>query len=147
MKNMQKGFTLIELMIVVAIIGILAAVAIPSYQGYVAKAYTSAALAEVSTLKTLFDDKMNDGIAPLVQDAADLTNAKIANATTANCTNSLEAADAGITCTFPATAPKVVSGKKLMLVRASDGFWSCKTGVAWTGEALKALPKGCKNAA
>jgi len=48
---MQKGFTLIELMIVVAIIGILAAIAIPAYQNYTTRAQVSEALGMVSIYK------------------------------------------------------------------------------------------------
>ena len=59
--NIQKGFTLIELMIVVAIIGILAAIAIPQYQNYIAKSQVSRVVAETGSLKTAYETCLNDG--------------------------------------------------------------------------------------
>ena len=56
MKNLQKGFTLIELMIVVAIIGILAAVALPAYQDYTVRAKVSEAIIAGSSVKILMSE-------------------------------------------------------------------------------------------
>ena len=59
MKRIQKGFTLIELMIVVAIIGILAAVALPAYQDYTVKAKVSELLLAASSAKTSIAEFVN----------------------------------------------------------------------------------------
>ena len=74
MKSMQKGFTLIELMIVVAIIGILAAIAIPAYQDYTIRAQVTEGLNLAGAAKAaIADDFANTGGAPATRTDAGLS--------------------------------------------------------------------------
>ena len=76
MTKMQKGFTLIELMIVVAIIGILAAIAIPAYQDYTIRAQVSEGLSLADAAKTAVSETwMSTGAAPDSRAAAGMTPA------------------------------------------------------------------------
>jgi type IV pilus assembly protein PilA len=74
MKQLQKGFTLIELMIVVAIIGILAAIAIPAYQDYTIRAQVSEGMTLAAAAKAAISETYgNTGDAPVNREDAGLT--------------------------------------------------------------------------
>ena len=75
MKKTQQGFTLIELMIVVAIIGILASIAIPAYQDYMTRAKWGKAISGVAALKLSISECLNDksGVATNCDAISDLT--------------------------------------------------------------------------
>jgi type IV pilus assembly protein PilA len=71
-RRLQKGFTLIELMIVVAILGILSAVGLPVYQDYIAKTQVSRAVNEMVPLKAKIDSCYGEGRTALVTAAGTL---------------------------------------------------------------------------
>jgi type IV pilus assembly protein PilA len=140
MKSLQKGFTLIELMIVVAIIGILAAIAIPAYSSYQAKAKLSAGLAEISAAKTIVETKINDGVA-----VSTLALGGITATSTSNCTIGMTDLSTGggtLTCTI-LNAPPQAKGAVITWTRTTAGAWTCAT----SGAADKEItPKSCPQA-
>ncbi|MGF6527355.1 pilin [Variovorax sp. PvP013] len=104
-RNVQKGFTLIELMIVVAIIGILAAVALPAYQDYTVRARVTEGLVQASAVKaTVSENIANSGGVIDADSCKGFTNVS----TAVNHVASLTCASGVITATMDATAKSAV---------------------------------------
>jgi type IV pilus assembly protein PilA len=132
MKN-NKGFTLIELMIVVAIIAILAAIALPAYQNYIARSQTTAGLADIRGGVTAFEELVQRG------SAAAITRARLGlQDSTPRCAiTAAPNADGNIQCTLVGN-PRV-SGKVVTLTRDSaTGAFNCTSNVD-----TEFLPTGC----
>lgn len=124
MKRAQQGFTLIELMIVIAIIGILAAIAIPSYQDYTAKSKFTAAQAELAGAKTAVDAFLNENGASVPT----LTDAGLRQPTS-NCSAVTVSAGADpftMNCVILG-GPGTVANRNITLTRTSVGAWSCNS--------------------
>ncbi|WP_318463755.1 pilin [Photobacterium leiognathi] len=117
----QNGFTLIELMIVVAVIGVLSAIAIPQYQEYVKKSAVGTALASVSAYKTnIEDDIATTGYFPAVSAAFGIGTIKTAN-TASEAVSTTAGSPNKITAEILEGSGK---GVKVQLQRANDE-WVC----------------------
>ena len=139
----QQGFTLIELMIVVAIIGILAAIAIPAYQDYTIRAQVSEGINLASGAKAAIAEYfMDSGVLPITNAEAGLEAA--ANIT-GNYASSVTVGAAGMV-TVQYSGPEVnqqINGQELTLTpttNAGSVQWTCLN----TSLAAKHVPSACR---
>lgn len=153
--NAQKGFTLIELMIVVAIIGILAAIAIPQYQNYIAKSQVSRVMSETGSLKTVLETCILDGKAAADCQIGWTPSNLLAAASTSNESTAAATGQKGLAITYPADGAsntlivatfgsnaaktlQTANKNTLTWTRSPAGAWSCDTTVE-----DKFKPAGC----
>lgn len=158
----QQGFTLIELMIVVAIIGILAAIAIPQYQNYIARSQMNRAVGEVAALKTAVEENLMRGVvnftvADLGYVQSSLTGAMIISDTSGApgampAAANFEADGSGtlnveLGTAAGGNASTAINGTIIIFSRTNQGAWTCGidntdpvTATTWDGTFL---PVGC----
>ncbi len=122
MKNMQKGFTLIELMIVVAIIGILAAVALPAYQDYTARAKVSEVVLAGSTCRTAISEASQTGFAsaPAAADSFGCGEGGDSTSPVSQYVESVSTSTAGVITITARNISQLGSNKVLTLTPYSD---------------------------
>ena len=142
MKSVQQGFTLIELMIVIAIIGILAAIAIPAYQNYTIRAQVSEGLSLAGGIETAFDEcYANKGTAG--GSCANLTDLGINSSIDGTYVSSMTYSDGTIKAHYGTNANTNINGTYITLNAYSspngDISWICSGGTAITTTTLTAV--------
>lgn len=132
---MQRGFTLIELMIVVAIIAILAAIAIPAYQDYVVRTQVTECSSLIAASRAAVADVWSStGVFPVDNDDAGMTAAA---SISGNYVSQVEITNGVITCTFSSAAPfranLAINGATVSwtpLENAGSLTWACSSTAA-----------------
>jgi type IV pilus assembly protein PilA len=163
-RRVQKGFTLIEMMVVVAIVGVLASLALPAYQDYIVKSQVTRVMNEVAALRIKVDNCLTEGRTTFANPASATTNCSLIDirpssllggTTVQGDAPALNGGLAGqaypvmsspltqtttITGTFggAAAAALTSSAQTVVWTRTAEGAWTCTTNVL-----AKYRPRGC----
>lgn len=140
------GFTLIEVMVVVAIVALLAAIAIPAYQGYVARTEVARVFGETASLRTVVEDCVDRNLAaPACEAFPTAGNGQPPSDLLAGGYPTLTSwgATASYTARLGATAVPAVAGATLTWSRAAQGGWTCAIGTTPTGWSPSMAPAAC----
>ncbi|MFD2178778.1 pilin [Veronia pacifica] len=138
----QQGFSLVELMIVVAVIGVLSAIAIPQYQNYVAKSQAAAALSTMSGLKTNIENSIaENSVFPTLPATAagDTTNGVPVLTTGTLALAPTAEGSVGGTMVYAFNNTTQLNTFTLTLTRGVNGAWACSSSAA---NAL--VPRECR---
>jgi type IV pilus assembly protein PilA len=129
MRKIQQGFTLIELMIVVAIIGILAAIAIPAYSDYTARAQSSEAFTLLDGFKTPISEAISDkgGTGGCLKPDTAVVGGKYVDGSLTTFTWGDPSCKIELTFMATGVNPKIASKKASLSYNSSTGVWSCAT--------------------
>lgn len=145
MQRRSNGFSLIELMIAVAIVGVLAAIAVPLYQDYVARAQVHRLYGEVSSYRVLVEARLADGIYEISNDELGYTQSNIAVEVTDNIASFLVDGSGSLELTLGGSASLAVAGTRVSMLRSSVGIWSCDIDESGAGGWKNSyMPQGCE---
>ena len=148
MKAIEKGFTLIELMIVVAIIGILAAVAIPAYQDYIARAQVSEAVSLLGSGKTPMAEYFaSQGAWPTsASDVMGNTAGKYTAGISIGGSSTTAPGAITLIATMASSAVNANIVSQQLALNSTDGgkTWTCSTSAATTSLSSKYVPANCR---
>lgn len=129
-RSVQTGFTMIELMVVVAIIGVLAAIAVPQYQDYTSRTQMTRAVGELSAYKTGVEDHLLRGVTTIVNKDIGFVQSnittKIDPAASSLWSYDTNAKTGELKVTMGDKANTTVNGVTVKLKRGADGTWTCE---------------------